>query len=52
LLARLKLGSAHAVDAFVVATAAQFPAAIIATGDPIDMRRLASSNRSIRILAL
>ncbi|MCK6593005.1 MAG: PIN domain-containing protein [Polyangiaceae bacterium] len=52
LLARLKLNSAHAVDAFVVATAAQFPAAIIATGDPADIRRLAASNRRIRVMAL
>ena len=52
LLARLKLGSAHAVDAFVVATAAQFPASIIATGDPADIRRLAAADRRIRVLAL
>jgi predicted nucleic acid-binding protein len=52
LLARLKLSYAHAIDAFVVATAAQFPTAIIATGDPADLRRLAATSRSIRILAL
>lgn len=52
LLARLKLGSVHAVDAFVVATAAQFSASVIATGDPTDIRRLSAGNRSIRVLAL
>jgi predicted nucleic acid-binding protein len=52
LLARLKLGSAHAVDAFVVATAAQFPAAVIATGDPKDIRRLAAGDSQIRVIAL
>lgn len=52
LLTRFKLSSARAVDAFVVATAAVFPMAIIATGDPVDIRRLASSQRKIRILAL
>lgn len=52
LLARLKLGSGHAVDAFVVATAAQFPASIIATGDAADIRRLAAADRRIRVLAI
>jgi predicted nucleic acid-binding protein len=52
LLARLKLSSAHAIDAFVVATALQFDNAIIATGDPTDLRRLASPFRNIRIFAL
>ncbi len=52
LLSRLKLSSAHAVDAFVVATAAQYESAIIATGDPADLKRLAASIRSIRILGL
>ena len=42
LLARLKLSSAHAVDAFVVATALQFETAVIATGDANDIRRLAA----------
>jgi hypothetical protein len=42
LLARSMLSSAHAVDAFVVATALQFETAVIATGDPTDIRRLAA----------
>ncbi|MEI9947718.1 MAG: PIN domain-containing protein [Pseudomonadota bacterium] len=52
LLAKLKLSSAHAVDAFVVATALQFDTAVIATGDPIDIRRLAAPFRRIAIFAL
>ena len=52
LLARLKLSSTHAVDAFVVATAAQFDTAVIATGDPDDMRRLAAPFSKIGIFAL
>jgi len=52
LLARVKLSSAHAIDAFVVATALQFDTAIIATGDPDDIRRLASPFRRVRVFAL
>lgn len=52
LLARVKLSSTHAVDAFVVATALQFDAALIATGDPSDIRRLAAPFKRISVLAL
>lgn len=52
LLARLKLSSVHAVDAFVVATAAEFDTAVIATGDPHDIRRLAAPFSKIGIFAL
>jgi hypothetical protein len=52
LLARLRLSSAHAVDAFVVATAMQFDAAVIATGDPADIRRLAAPFRHVGVLPL
>jgi predicted nucleic acid-binding protein len=52
LLARLKLSSAHAVDAFVVATALQFETAVIATGDPADIRRLAAPFRHVDVFAL
>lgn len=52
LLARLKLSSAHAVDAFVVATALQFDKAVIATGDPTDIRRLAAPFPRIGIFTL
>lgn len=52
LLAKAKLTSAHAVDAFVVATALDFDAAVIATGDPTDIRRLSSGHRQLRVFAL
>ena len=52
LLARLKLSSAHAIDAFVVATALQFETAVIATGDPDDIRRLAAPFPRVGVLAL
>lgn len=52
LLAKAKLSSAHAVDAFVVATALDFDAAVIATGDPGDIRRLSSAHTQVKVFAL
>jgi len=52
LLAKSKLSSAHAVDAFVVATALSFDSAVIATGDPTDIRRLAAPFRQVQVFAL
>jgi len=52
MLARLKLSSAHAIDAFVVATALQFDTAVIATADPKDIQRLAASFPKIGVFAL
>lgn len=52
LLAKCKLTSAHAIDAFVVATALLFDASIIATGDPDDIERLAAPFRHIRIFPI
>lgn len=52
LLRRSKLGSAHAVDAFVVATALEFASAVIATGDPDDLSRLAAGFDQLRIFAI
>jgi len=52
LLARARLGSAHAVDAFVVATAIEFGGAVIATGDPEDMGRLSAGFREVRVFAI
>ena len=52
MLARLKLSSAHAIDAFVVAIALQFDTAVIATGDPDDIRRLAAPFPKIGVFAL
>ena len=51
LLGRADMDSTHAVDAFVVATAATFGSAIIATHDPDDLRRLASGLRHVAIIA-
>lgn len=52
LLARAKLSSAHAVDAFVVATAAELGPAIIATHDAGDIRRLTASLRDVRVVTI
>lgn len=52
ILARAKLSSAHAVDAFVVATAVEFPSSVIATGDIDDMTRLAGPFRHVRVFAV
>ena len=52
LLARARLDSAHAVDAFVVATAAEFTTAVIATGDPADLSRLSSGLPHVRVFAI
>ena len=52
LLARARLGSAHAVDAFVVATAFELGPTVVATGDPTDLARLAQSAPTLTILAL
>ena len=52
LLARAKLSSEHAVDAFVVATAAACAPAVIATGDSGVLTRLANGLRGLRLFAL
>ncbi len=52
LLAKAGLSSAHAVDAFVVATALEFDTAMIATGDPRDIRRLIGSHQRVRVFEL
>jgi len=52
LLARSRMSSDHAVDAFVVATAASFDRAVIATGDPSDLRRLSSGQPHVRVFAI
>lgn len=48
LLAAARMDSRHAVDAFVVATAAALGDAIIATGDPDDLGKLAARQKSVR----
>jgi len=52
LLAEARMSSTNAVDAFVVATALEFDRAIIATGDPNDIRRLAARHRSLGVFAI
>lgn len=52
LLARAKLSSKHAIDAFVVATAFDFERAVIATGDPSDIKRLVGAKRGLRVYSL
>ncbi len=52
LLARAKLPSSHAVDAFVVATALDFPESFIATGDVADIERLGSGFKQIRVFRI
>lgn len=52
LLARAKLSSAHAVDAFVIATAIELGPSVVATHDRDDMKRLAARFPEVRIAAI
>jgi hypothetical protein len=52
LLAHARLSSAHAVDAFVVATALELAPSIVATHDPTDMRRLSAGFRDVRVVSI
>lgn len=52
LLAKAKLRSDHAVDAFVVATAMAFDAALIATGDPKDITRLVGNHSHVKVFSI
>ncbi len=52
LLERLRLDSCHAVDAFVVATAASLGNAVILTGDPDDLRAFAAHVPAVVVQAL
>ncbi len=52
LLARARMSSSNAVDAFVVATALEFDVAVIASGDPTDLARLAAPFRQISLMHL
>lgn len=52
LLAKSKLDSSHAVDAFVVATAMSFDTALIATGDPNDLKRLVGTQSRVKIFSV
>ena len=52
ILARARLSSAHAVDAFVVATALSFTTAVIATSDPDDIGLLAAPFPQVQVFPL
>jgi hypothetical protein len=44
--------SAHAIDAFVVATALEFEVSVIATGDAGDLKRLSASFDQLSLMQL
>jgi hypothetical protein len=52
LLREARMSSENAVDAFVVASALEFDKALIATGDPSDILRLAARHRKIRVFRI
>ena len=52
LLTIARMSSANAVDAFVVSTALEFELALIATGDPKDLKRLSLRHPQIALMAL
>jgi hypothetical protein len=52
LLTEARMSSVHAVDAFVVASALEFAAALVATGDPKDIRRLAARHPSVSVFPI
>lgn len=52
LLAKARLSSAHAIDAFVVATALDFEVAVIATGDAKDIKRLSAPYPQLSLMLL
>lgn len=52
LLARTRMSSASAIDAFVVATALEFDTAVIASGDAADLGRLAAPYPQISLMRL
>ncbi|HVW25354.1 MAG TPA: PIN domain-containing protein [Polyangiaceae bacterium] len=52
LLEKARMSSANAVDAFVVATALDFESAVIASGDPDDIKRLSATFSQISLVVL
>lgn len=52
LLAKAKRSSAHAVDAFVVATAIELGPTIVATHDPDDLKMFAAGFRDVHVIAI
>lgn len=52
LLAKARMSSANAIDAFVVATALEFEKSVIATGDTRDIRRLSAPYPQVSLMQL
>ena len=52
LLARARMSSDNAIDAFVIATALEFEASVVATADPKDLARLSAAHSQISLLQL
>jgi len=52
LLARARMSSENAIDAFVVATALEFDVAVIASGDATDLARLAAPFPQLSLMEL
>jgi predicted nucleic acid-binding protein len=52
LLAKTRMSSENAIDAFVVATALEFDLSVIATGDAKDLARLSAPYRQISLMQL
>ena len=52
LLAKARMSSANAIDAFVVATALEFDSAVIATGDAKDIKRLCAPYPQLSLMRL
>ena len=52
LLGRRRLGSVHAVDALVAATAALLGSSVVMTGDPDDLRNLLVDHPEVQVIPL
>jgi hypothetical protein len=52
MLARAGLASAHAIDAFVAATALSLAPAVVVTSDPGDLTRLLAGTRDVRVFPI
>lgn len=52
LLGRRHLDSRHAIDALVVATAITLAPSVVVTGDPDDLKALASGHPNVEVVAL
>jgi hypothetical protein len=52
MLGKRRLDSCHAIDAFVVATAARLGPSVVLTGDPVDLSALAVDHPHVRVRRL